>query len=430
MAFAREEIQTSDRFYSGLDDIAKEVKGGFGCIIKTLAFGSTVKASDSPINPGNNLLNIPSYLFNFELRPDFYLDFRKLNLIFKPRFDVKWQRWEDGNRGGDSDTDDDLFVNEWIARLSLRNDLFISYGRENLQWGPSFLLSPSNPFFRDNGQSNPKQEVSGMDFARIVWMPGPLWTVSLIANTDEGRQDYQCDFRPAYAFKLDYTTYKKYMSLIVSHREGDHKGRLGAFAGWTVSDALLLYAETALFSGEDIFYPAQAVEEWMPEDSSFAVKDKDSLEGILLCGGSYTLEFGPTLTMEYIYNSPGYDDDEIELFYDVIDRVSGAFYSQDFLLSLSETGSVQSIVSSLGLLRKNYLMFQYQHSQIHNVLSLIFRYTYNIDDHSSRFIPIVECDVGDHSQVFLIGSQNFGSKEDEFRFLLDYSWMIGVEYTF
>jgi hypothetical protein len=33
------------------------------------------------------------------------------------------------------------------ARLRLTECLFVSYGRENLQWGPSALFSPSNPFF-------------------------------------------------------------------------------------------------------------------------------------------------------------------------------------------------------------------------------------------------------------------------------------------
>jgi hypothetical protein len=47
-------------------------------------------------------------------------------------------------------------------------NLYLSYGRENLQWGPSYLFSPSNPFFHDNGRSNPKKEIPGMDFARLV----------------------------------------------------------------------------------------------------------------------------------------------------------------------------------------------------------------------------------------------------------------------
>ena len=68
----------------------------------------------------------------------------------------------------------------------MRENLFVSYGRENLQWGPSFLFSPSNPFFQDNGRRNTYLEVPGMDFGRLVFIPASAWAISFIANTGEG----------------------------------------------------------------------------------------------------------------------------------------------------------------------------------------------------------------------------------------------------
>ncbi len=75
-------------------------------------------------------------------------------------------------------------------------------------------------------------------------------------------------------------------------------------------------------------------------------------------------------------------------------------------------------------------MIQYQHTQIWDVLDVILRYTYNLDDNSSQFIPILEYDIGDHAQLFLIGRQSFGSEDTEFRSVLDYRWILGLQYTF
>ena len=414
-------------------DMAKKANEGFNYLFKTLVFGTTMQPADSTQNPNNDFLEIPGYTLDFELRPDFSLDFRRLFLIVKPRINVERQYWEDGNRDGDSATDDDCYINEWLVRLRLTEGLLVSYGRENLQWGPSFFLSPSNPFFRDNGQSNPKYEVPGMDFGRFLWIPNSSWTASLIANTDEGRQEFILDdFEPTYALKLDYTTYLKCFSIIASYKEED-RFQLGAFAKWTASDALMLYGEASATQGTSALYPVETIT--TPLGSLIQMipvkEDESSLEGLLLVGGGYTLEVGPTLTLEYVFNSAGYDEKEAELYYKLRNVASQFFYYPDpRVAQLTRLVLAQTLDTRLRLLRKNYLMLQYQHSQIWDVLNLVFRYTYNIDDNSSRFTPIVEYYVGDHTQLFLIGNQTFGSKDTEFRSIADYGWMLGLEYTF
>ena len=85
------------------------------------------------------------------------------------------------------DVEDEWFVDQWLARMSLSLNFYGSYGRENLQWGPSYLFSPSNPFFTANFKTNPLNELPGLDFARIIWMLNPTWSFSLIANVGEGR---------------------------------------------------------------------------------------------------------------------------------------------------------------------------------------------------------------------------------------------------
>lgn len=414
--------------HEDLSGIAREIQEGFGFTFRTLGYVTTVNPSDSPVNP-DNVLQIPDYTLNLDLRPNFFLDFRALNLIFKPRLSLTWRHWGEGPRSGDSDTEDDWFVNEWLVRLRLLEGLFASYGRENLQWGPSWLISPSNPFFRDNGQANPKKEVPGMDFGRLVWVPTPSWTASFIANTGKGQQEFLGEFKPTYALKFDYTSYKKYASFIASHREGE-RGRFGGFAGWTVSDALMLYGEGSLFKGDDYWYSMRDALDRAGINPDLFREESDEIEGILLVGGSYTFEIGPTITLEYVYNSPGFNDDEAERFFELAKEGAWAYQANKNSYDFSGVLSDDIPSYSLKLFRKNYIMLQYSHVQIWDVLNLILRYTYNIDDSSSQFLPIVEYYLGDHAQLFLIGSQTFGSKDSEFRALMDRSVMLGIEYTF
>jgi hypothetical protein len=407
-----------------------ELSGGFECSLRTLGFGTYQDVAYSSQNPDNDFFQIPRYGADLELRPDARLNFRRLSVSVKPRGNLEWVTWEDGARAGDKDLEDDWFINEWLARIRVTQGLFVSYGRENLQWGPSYLFSPSNPFFKDNGRSNPKREVPGMDFARLVWLPGAAWTLSLIANLDEGRQEFFgfVAFERSYALKLDYAGQEGYAGLIFSHREGD-RSRLGAFAGLTATDALLLYGEGTLSRGTSALYPQVADN---PFGASMeAVEDESiSIYGTVLAGGSYTLEAGPTITAEYLYNSPGYSDDQANAFYRLRKRASNAYTLPGPIQGLSRLTLSQTADPGLRFLRRNYGMVQYVQNNIKDVCNLTFRWIRNMDDGSGQFIAIVEYYLGDHIQLFSIGGVNYGSSDTELGTILDRHCMIGVEYTF
>ena len=411
--------------------LMEELKEGFGFLFKGLAFGTTQKPSDSNLNPENAFLEIPRYTLEVELRPDFSLDFRNLSFLYRPRYNTTWLKFEDGTLEGETDTDDDLFTYEWLARLRAFEGVYLSYGRENLQWGPSFLISPSNPFFRDNGTANPKMEVPSQDFGRFVWVINFPWTASFIANTDKGRQEFPRGFEPAYAVKLDWTGNMKYASLIGSVREGD-RFRLGGFAGWTATEGLLLYAEAGdIAQGSDSLYPVE------DPSSPFGIalrprkEDSTELEGVLLLGASYTFALGPNIAAEYVYNSLGYNDKEAELYFELQKRASDVFFSPNPLVAGAARQTLgQALDPGLRLLRQHYLMFQFRYSQIYDVLNIVLRYTYNIDDSSNRLIPILEYDLTDYLQFFAVGSHNFGPDDSEAKLLVDYSWQVGIEYTF
>jgi hypothetical protein len=216
--------------------------------------------------------------------------------------------------------------------------------------------------------------------------------------------------------------------MILSHKEHD-RNRLGAFGGWTATDALLLYGEGTISNGTDALYPEKANNPFGV--SMEQIDDEDSsLKGIVLIGGSYTLEMGPTLTMEYVYNSPGYSDGEAKDYSSLRKNASDAFDLIGPIGDLSKLTLSQTADPGLRFLRRNYVMFQYNHNDIRDVLNLTFRWTQNIDDGSGQFISVVEYFVGKHIQLFSIGAVNSGAGDTEFGSILDYQWMVGLEYTF
>ncbi len=380
---------------SSQESLAEEIKRGFYSRINILAFGIIQEPKDSGLNP-QNFLGLPRYQAVLNPRLDFNLDFRRLELGFKPRFLLNWQRWEEGARAGDEKTNKQFYVNEWFARYRLNDQLFVSYGRENLQWGPSVILSSSNPFNQENGRNNPRVEVGGLGYARAVWIPSPTWAASFIANTDEGRLNNQQGFglnqsgflgqsgqargfEPAYALKFDYTGEGKYASLIPSYRE--HEGyRLGFLGGWNISDALLVYGEGSASEHDD--FQVQA-------------------------GAAYTLEAGPTFNVEYFHDNNGC----------LLDRIEQCFFRHE-------------VKPSDILFRQDYLMVQYTDTKVWRDLNVNLRVVHNLNDDSSRLIGIFEYEVGEHTLLYLIGNGFTGGRKSEFGSLLRYSLFLGAAYTF
>jgi hypothetical protein len=398
---------------------------------RALTYGNLQEPSYSTQNQRNNFLRMPRYLGDIELRPDLRFNVSALELMAKPRMRLEYNAWTGaGMREQGSKWDDDWYVNEWLARVKVRENLFVSYGRENLQWGPSFLFSPSNPFFPDNGRRNPYLEVPGSDFARLVWIPESSWTLSFIVNTEEGRNKPvgPDPFEKIYAAKIDYTGRENYASLILSHKE--HTGNTtGIVGGWTVSDAVLLYAEGAITEGGRSLYPERD-HSFFGSSMQQIYKDGTALKPVLLTGGSYTLESKGTLTLEYAYNGQGYNDAQADKYYALRRRAANVMDSGNIMTGLSQMTLGQTTNTGLKFLRRNYLLLQYAQNNIRNIIDLTLRWTQNIDDASCQFTTLVTYYLGNHMELFSIGTINGGGKNTEFGSILDYQLMMGIKYTF
>ena len=90
----------------------------------------------------------------------------------------------------------------------------------------------------------------------------------------------------------------------------------------------------------------------------------------------------------------------------------------------------QTAGTGLRFLRRNYLLLQYVQNNIRNVIDLTLRWTRNLDDSSCQFTALVTYSLGDHTELFSVGTVNGGGRDTEFKSILDYQWMAGIKYTF
>jgi hypothetical protein len=368
-----------------------EVRSGFYSRINVLGFGLYQETVSSPLNPGNTL-GIPRDQAELDFRPDFNLKLRQFEFDLKPRFQWAGSQALAAERGRVTAHRQDRFINEGYVRYRLFDRLILSYGRENLQWGPSAMLSPSNPFNANNGRTNPYVELPGMDYARAVLVASPALTFSVISNTGKGRLDPRERYRKAVAAKMDYTGNATFFSLIGSRDHGGG-GRIGAFAGWNVSDALALRVE-----GSAGHQPGGSA----PDRS-------DRPDRQLLVGTSYTLASGPVLSAEYFLNKDGCADLPIQS-------------------CLQLRGALVDPLRPL--VRRRYAMLQYVDTRIGGKMNLSMRLIRNLDDRSGQLVINLEYELGEHWQLYAMPTFYNGERTSEFGSVLRKSMFGGASYTF
>ncbi len=397
-------------------------------LIRAQAFFAQTSIRDTSFNPGNQLAQLSDAEFNFELRPDFTLKHQNIELMLKPRFQYILEQVNTDNSDFDRE-DSSAYINEWRIRMGLKEQWFLSYGREVLLWGPAMFISPSNPFFIDNGRSNPFRELGGRDYFRATYLPNWNWTFSLIGNTGQGRvEDFDfSDFERINALKIDYVGQGGYAGLIFSQTQDGLNG-IGGFFQLILSDALLFYGEGGYTQGTKALYPFQS--DIAPRWTLLADKqDSDKLFGISLLGLAYTFEVGPTLNIEYLHNNAGYSNQDANAYFDMVEQLGSDFTAGRLVSSVAPV-LAQAANPRLALLRHHYFFIQFLNTNIRNQLDVTLRYTHNLDDKSSNFISIFNWAINDFTHLFALGLVNFGNDRTEFRRYIDNQWLIGMTMTF
>ena len=395
--------------------------------IKFYTLAEMTETADSPRNPDNRVAKISNQHVRTVLKADLSETLGRLQLSVRPRVKLSWDKAE-FNEQNEETIDATMEIMEFGIRCMVSDDIFTALGRENLQWGPSFLYSPSNPFFMDNGKKDLIQDFKGKGIAKLVWVRNINWSFSLMCNTDKGAAD-ETDFQKIYAVKIDYATRLGYGSAVISYK--DHSRiRLGLYGGITATDALIIYSEAGFEQGTDAWYPQKTKSlpyEWEMVQSK---EDSDKIFSTLILGSSYTFESGNTLTLEYLYYGQGYNDSEASDFNQLINTAE-QFYNSNG--GLSEYGAKllgMSAADGRDFLRQNYLMIQYVNDEILPDTDLVTRVTYCIDDKAARFFSSLNHNLGDGIELKAAVTLNTAGSDGSFAGFIRYQVQAAVEYSY
>ena len=372
-------------------------------------------------NPGNRLANIPEADGTVEFRPDMRLTLGPVTLIAKPLLAVGTSLEIDVPAA--RNTPVDAYMQEWAIRTKLGQALTLSYGREVLQWGPSMSISPSNPFFVDNGRANPIKEIGGRDFFRAVYSPTSRYSVSYIANIGLGRGEPGIGpFRSTQALKFDYTPKTFNFSVNASYT-ANSRPAFGGYFQATVSDALLVYAEGAFQTGAAALYPFR-----VEKDGSWRMSPApdNGYHATSVLGSAYTLRNGSTLTVEYISNGLGYSDSQARGYFQMAQAASSALAAGGPSAANGASLLGAALNPGLPLLRRNYLFFQFLRVNFHNRADFMTRYTMNLDDGSGTLAGYGTVNCTNRLQLFAVGMVNNGGNGTESGRILRDQLSVGI----
>lgn len=415
---------STDKETSSFLDSAKQ---GFSYSSRALLFVDSQDPGNSTQNPDNAFLRLYRYSGELHVRPDFFLELPYVSGLFKPRAIAYYRWWKDGVVEGETDSDSRFFVNEWRLQVRPVSELFLSFGKEKLLWGSSFLASPSNLFFKDTEKTRPKNEIEGKYLAKIQYLPNDVVTFSLISNTQRQNDD---GYRPLHALKTEVTGNNFLVSLI-GYEQRESRFRVGSFGQWTASDSVILYYDGIVKKGSDALYPEQNPGNPFGWDFVKKYEDSSRLFFTTVAGGSYTTLSGSTMTLEFLYNSEGYGDAVARDYYDLRKNASDHYFDNSPLSGLSQKTLAESLTTGLPFLRRYYLMAQYQEKEIKNVLDVILRYAYSIEEDAGAATTIVEWKLSDRMSLFNINNiSTHNSKNTEYNALIRNSFMLGVEAHF
>ncbi len=372
---------------------------------------STALRNDSLINPGNYLARVAQRTDTIEARSDFKAERESLQVNARPILLAQ----QDRNAFGETNKSEGYF-SQWQARWRTNEALDISGGRELLNWGPAQFRSPSNPFYFNNGRSNPMAELSGMDTVRLVWSPNVSTSVYMARIFDSGYGHTEPDtWSNSWLIKADWRGGDSAVGLALAKQEQEAMF-VGAHAQATVADAWLLYSEAGSYTLVNaLLSPANV-------SQPFTIAAESPRRTDVLAGASYTFENGHTLYAEYLRYDHGYSATESSAYFARVANAASVFPTGN-----SATVLATALTSASLLLGRDYLYLVWQTNLMESAGFARVMFTHNMTDSSDELSGYSEYSVNPHLSVFGLATFNYGGAQHEFARLIEQMFTLGVK---
>lgn len=269
----------------------------------------------SPFNPDNQVFQLSRSQGTIFLRPGFKISKNRYAFVVRPRLTAVTREAPVSNLPN-SPVDSkasyiDLYTNEVFAKYDQGEYFQIALGRQNYQWGPAEILSPTNFMLNElTSRAEPYYEVRGVNMARVNLSFGGAWSwVTLAELPPLGDSSYGLSQHPVdgnekrWLTKLDYNCNggANFLGLEVGSRTRDRAMSLiGTYGAWAPTDAWQFYADAITGKGSDVPYPdATGV-------PSTAEIESSKIYTLGVIGLRYTFAGGTEWRIEQIRNDYGF----------------------------------------------------------------------------------------------------------------------------
>ena len=360
---------------------------------------STRLRSDSILNPDNQIARLAQRSNDIEARFNFKAESAALRLTARPIVALRDARNTFGR-----EQQREAYLSQWQLRMRASDNWNLAAGREVLNWGAAQFRSPSSPFYFDNGRNNPMRELSGVDVLKVSWTTDRQGSIHLARVLDSGHTSPQPDpWRNSWLVKYDQHG-EEWATGLAALKAPDRSVFFGAHGQFTVSDALLAYAElSSATQSNALNSPADAA---LP----FSVSAESARKTTGLIGAAYTFENGHTINAEYLHDSHGYTADEESAY---------------FLRAASQPGMALGL--SPRMLGRDYVHLVWQSNLMESNHYGRLMLTHSLTDGGNELAGYIETSLNKRLSAFVLGVVNDGNAQQEFAALTARSVTLGFK---
>lgn len=368
---------------------------------------STMLRSDSLLNPENQIARMSQHTQTAEARFNFKAENDTLRLTLRPIL----IRQQNSNEFGEQ-IQREGYLSQGQLRWHMAEEWNVAAGREVMNWGPGQFRSPSNPFYFDNGRSNPIREISGLDSVKISWTPDTRYSLSLGYIASSGHYEGSIDtWRDTWIFRGTSRGLKWAGGVALAKKEGQQTF-FGVDAQYNKSDELLLYAEAgsstrlnALQSSADVTQP-------------FSIQAESVRHLNELVGATYTLDNGQSLSAEYLHQGHGLTASEERAYFE---RASNA------TLPVGASTLGMAIANAPPLLGRNYVHLVWQNNFLEGDCYWRLMWTRSLTDHGNQLTGYGEMTLSKLVSGFVLGALPLGNERQEFSSMIGGLATVGIK---
>jgi hypothetical protein len=358
-------------------------------------YGVGRSLATSPLNPSNQVLNVPNATAGLDLRPEGNVQLLdSLSFLARPRLRLE------NNWTGQSTFETDFWFDALYLNYAPDGPFSFSAGVQNFQWGPAELFGPSDPIFHFvyDGRSVIFRQQGKILLKASYDVTAYLNLIALVEPLSNGQPSWISGVpfivRGLIKAELRFMNAGNYIGLTAGRMEGPEPF-VGQYANFYLNDVFSVYVDVRESTGSPGYYPSGP-------PGSVQMLQTQLNEANLLATLGIRAETFVDARLEYVYNGFGYDPNQYTT------ALSSLFQNP---LNVS-----RFLQPGLELIRQNYLYLSLRTDKLarSDILRIAARYIFSLEDYSGFLILPVEWSLNDNLTAILQPAIAHGPATSEF----------------